>query len=232
MKKNWYAAACSLALLLGASGCGQASAFPAKQVVTMHSTSSVPAAMTAQSIVFKEDGFESSFTLPEGWSYKKIGDNVKADGLLPNGAGYDRPDVPGVHRFSFFDEQGAMVGGISLFAADKKLAAESSFDDCWRSWDIGQDPAGNGMESGQFLDHYMRVTTDSRTSITAESCGAQNDHMAYIYWAPGAVITRQSSLQQLYGKKALRIMALHTSVLDSENFVAMVHAIVKSVTVR
>jgi|GEM_PF-4645929 len=172
------------------------------------------------SVVFKEAGIESEFTLPAGWTYKKV-----------NAEGFD--------RFSFFDQNQKEVGGISLYASNLGPSVETSFDDCWRGWDIGSGEMNSGNQSNIVtktpsvfgLDHYIYVVNDGLTSIAAESCG-WGGHLAYIYWAPGTMVTNQQSLLPLYRKKPVRVMGIRDVDMKDDDFIQLVHNIAKSVTVK
>jgi hypothetical protein len=181
--------------------------------------------------VFKEAGIESEFTLPAGWTYKKVTNPSNADRLLPSGVGYGTTLGTGVEQVTFFDATGKQVGGASFFATTSKV--ETSFDDCHRAWEIGQDPANGGNKAGMFLDHFLWVAPDNRTTIAAESCGSDaGQMMAFVYFVPGAQVANQVGFQQFFGKIPLRVIALHIDGMTSVSGLGLVRELVQSIVVK
>lgn len=185
-----------------------------------------------EKVTFREEGLESEFMLPSGWTYSKVIDQASADKMLPNGAGYDKKPIQGLDQFSFYDQNHKEVGGISFFATKNQV--ETTFDGCWRGWNIQSGEAMGGNKDylpkplTWLLDHYIYAANDGLTSVAAESCGFG----AYIYWVPGELVTNQASLSEFYGKKPLRVLAIHDADMNADDFIKLVHGVVKSVTIK
>lgn len=170
------------------------------------------------SVVFSEGGLNSEFSLPAGWTYKKP---------------INTENIPGVDRFTFYDQNHREVGGISFFASN--IDTETSFDDCWRGWEIGSGEISNGnttIKSVFGLDHYTYIANDGHTSIVAESCGF-GSQLAYIYWVPGQIITNHQSLTDFFGHQPVNVMRIHDVGMSSDDdFIQLIHNIAQSVRIK
>jgi hypothetical protein len=197
------------------------------------------------STTFKETGIESEFTLPEGWTYEKGITPAASDSinkLLAIDGEYGKKDVEGLNQFSFYDQNHKEVGEISLFATTFDIDhIETSFDDCWRAWSIGSGEMNDGNQNGIItdslaskfeLDHYINVINDGLTSVATESCRGYGGHIAYIYWVPGTMVTNQSGLLEFYNKKPVRVMGIHLTDMNDDDFIQLIHNIAKSVTIK
>lgn len=182
----------------------------------------VPAPNTEkQFTVVKDTNIESDFSVPSEWTYKKNSDEI--------------------NKIIFFDKNNKQIAEMSLFSEKLDKTAETSFDDCWRQWEIySSDTTKNTESTNKFaLNHYIYKTNDGLTSTTAESCkayvGVNHDmlgNIAFIYWVPGEKVTNQQSLNNFYGKKPVRVLKIEESNMNDDDFIQLVHSIAKSVTIK